>query len=51
MYFHAFTTHLNNVFSCIYHSFEVKILISGRLGEQMFVYILLAAVTLLAGTA
>ena len=36
----------NNMFSCIYNLLEIKI--SSRLNEQMFVYVLLAAVTLLA---
>ena len=35
----------NNVSSCIYNCFETKI--SRRVGEQTFVYVLLAAVTLL----
>ena len=35
----------NSVFSCIYNHLETKI--SRRLGEHMFVYVLLAAVTLL----
>ena len=35
----------NSVFSCIYNHLDTKI--SRRLGLQMFVYVLLAAVTLL----
>ena len=35
--------YINNVFSCIYNTFETKI--SNQLGKQMFVYLLLAAAT------
>ena len=34
----------NDIFSCMYNLFETKI--SRQVGEQLFVYVLLAAVTL-----
>ena len=39
----------NNMFSCIFDYFKAKI--SLRISELMFVYLLLAAVTLQAGNA
>ena len=39
----------DDMFSCIYNRFEIKK--GHRLSKQLFVYLLLAAVTLQAGTA
>ena len=39
----------NNMFSCLYNLIETKI--RGRFGELVFVYFLLGAFTLQAGTA